>query len=325
MSCVDGVECRETSKRHTALLVLGVMLIIFLVLSAWSFLPSRGQVTPLKVEFADADAVYGKRVFQAYNCMGCHTIVGNGAYFGPDLTRIYADTGPAWLAAFLPSAGGWPTTTAVQVQLQKDVVRADAETADMDAYRKRFPGAAERMDLRGGQHTLMPNLPLKADEINALIAFFKYTSAMNTEGWPPRPHPERKIPARFSVSAPAVAGAPAAHEAGTPAATAPDSAAVQGDELISLGKQLVADLGCVACHAADERRTVGPGWGGLYGSEVELEDGSRVVADEAYIEEAIRDPNAKIVAGYPAHVMPSYDALINESDMQAIVAYLRSL
>ncbi len=187
MSCLNGTDCRETAKRRAALTVLALMLAIFLLLSVWSFLPSRGQAVPDGIQYGGAGAVEGKRVFQAYNCMGCHTIVGNGAYFGPDLTRIHADAGPAWLAAFLPSAGGWPTSAAVRVQLQNPAVREDAGTDDLQAYLRRYPGAAERLERRGGQHTLMPNLPLDAREVTALIAFLKYTSALHTEGWPPAP------------------------------------------------------------------------------------------------------------------------------------------
>ncbi len=316
MSCLNGADCKEHLKRNVALGVLGLMLVIFLALSVMSFLPSRKQVVPEDVGFADQGAVYGKRVFQAYNCMGCHTIVGNGAYFGPDLTKTYALTGPAWLAAFLPSAGGWPTSAAVQAQLQNPAIQADAGTADIAAYRDQYPGAAERIDRRGGHPTLMPNLPLSASEIAGLIAFLKYTSAMNNEGWPPKPKVDGVALIEAARATPVSAGAAATSASGGDAAT---------DDPIQLGAQLVADFGCVACHAADRKRVVGPGWGGLYGSEVELADGTRATVDEDYLIEAIRHPDARIAAGYPPHVMPSYDAMINESDMGAIVAYLRSL
>ncbi|HUH41157.1 MAG TPA: c-type cytochrome, partial [Castellaniella sp.] len=187
MSCLNGTDCKEQLKRNIALGVLGLMGVIFLALSVMSFLPSRKQVVPDTIQFADQGAVSGKRVFQAYNCMGCHTIVGNGAYFGPDLTKVYGHVGPAWLAAFLPSAGGWPTSAAVQAQLQNPAVQAAAGASDMAAYRERFPGAAERIDRRGGHASLMPNLPFSAAEIQGLIAFLKYTDAMNNEGWPPKP------------------------------------------------------------------------------------------------------------------------------------------
>ncbi|MGB5808602.1 c-type cytochrome [Castellaniella sp.] len=322
MSCLNGTDCREPAKRRAALAVLALMLAIFLLLSVWSFLPSRGQAIPDAIQYGGVDAVEGKRVFQAYNCMGCHTIVGNGAYLGPDLTRIHATAGAAWLAAFLPSAGGWPTSAAVRVQLQNPAVREDAGTADLQAYLQRHPGAAERLEQRGGQHTLMPNLPLDAREVTALIAFLKYTSTLHTEGWPPKPREDRRIPAGLTGQMP-VAGQAAATIA--PAAAPTATAATRAQDPVARGRQLVADLGCVACHATDQKRTVGPGWGGVSGHEVQLADGTTVTADEAYLVRSIRQPDAQIVAGYPPHVMPPYDALIDEADMQAIVAYLRSL
>ncbi len=98
MSCKPGELCYEGEKRRRALAVLALMALIFVALSGVSFLDSRGQAVPSAVDYAGVDAVAGKRVFQAYNCMGCHTIVGNGAYFGPDLTKLYGHAGPAWLA-----------------------------------------------------------------------------------------------------------------------------------------------------------------------------------------------------------------------------------
>lgn len=328
MSCLNGTDCRETAKRRSALAVLALMLAIFLLLSAWSFLPSRNQVVPDDIQYGGASAVEGKRVFQAYNCMGCHTIVGNGAYFGPDLTRIHAEAGPAWLAAFLPSAGGWPTSAAVRVQLQNPAIREDAGTDDLQAYLQRYPGAAERLEQRAGQHSLMPNLPLNAHEVAALIAFLKYTSSMHTEGWPPKPHANRRVPASWAPKAPMAGnGAAAGQTAAAASSPAPSSAGAgaQPQDLVARGRQLVSDLGCVACHATDQKRTVGPGWGQLAGHEVQLADGTTVTADEAYLARSIRQPDAQIVAGYPPHVMPSYDALIDEADMKAIVAYLNSL
>ncbi|MGB3835778.1 c-type cytochrome [Castellaniella sp.] len=319
MSCANGTDCREGAKRHVALAVLALMLIAFLLLSVWSFVPSHKQAIPNNTYYGDADAVMGKRVFQAYNCMGCHTIVGNGAYFGPDLTNIYEDAGPAWLSAFLPSAGGWPTEAAVKVQLQNAMVQKDAGTAEITDYLKRYPGAVERIHQRGGQHTLMPNLPLSATEITQLIAFFKYTSALNTEGWPPKPNPDRRLPVvALAAQAQAAAGPVSGASAQAPAVDA-------AQDPVLVGKQLVNSLGCVSCHATDQKRLVGPGWGGLSGRQVTLADGTSVVADDAYLVRSIRTPDAQVVEGYPPHVMPPYDTLVSESDMQAIVAYLRSL
>jgi mono/diheme cytochrome c family protein len=320
MSCnKDGRSC-ETPRRRGALLVLLLMAGIFAALSAFSFLPSRGQVTPDTISYGKYTADQGKRVFQAYNCMGCHTMVGNGAYLGPDLTREYAHAGPAWLAAFLPSAGGWPTSAAVRTQLQNPDQLADSGSDSIDAYLKKFPGAADRIDRRGGAATLMPNLPLTRDEVGQLIAYLKYTSAMHTEGWPPKilvEGQDKRL--RLAHGAAAVVAAIA------PVATANATAATAAADPAAHGAQLVKDYGCTACHATDSKRLVGPGWGGLYGSKVGLTDGSTVLADDAYLAQSLRQPDAKVVAGYPKGTMPPYATLLKDDEVDAIVAYIHTL
>lgn len=323
MSCGVGDSSCETPRRRGALVMLAVMTAIFIALSIFSFLKSRGQTTPDTITYGKYTANAGKRVFQAYNCMGCHTLVGNGAYLGPDLTEEYKHAGPAWLAAFLPSAGGWPTAAAVRTQLANPDMQAAAGVDSMDAYLQKFPGAAARIERRGGGTSSMPNLPFTKDEIGQLIAYLKYTSAMNTEGWPPKIEVKGGMDERLRLAhgpgaaplAPLVAVASPAATPATP--TMADPAVV--------GAQLVKDYACTACHSADTKRLVGPGWGGLYGSRVELADGSKVVADDAYVTESILKPDAKIVEGYPAGVMPAYATLLKPDEVKAIVAYIASL
>lgn len=319
----------EYKRRRTALLVLALMILIFIGLSAFSFVGSRSQVVPETITYADAhNAVDGKRVFQAYNCMGCHTIVGNGAYFGPDLTNTYESAGPAWIAAFLPSAASWPTEAALRVQLQHPNVIAETGVSDLDAYYALFPGAKERVERRGGRSTFMPNLPFKAAEVQDVIAFLKYTSLMDTEGWPPKPkvngleHPLATKTLSLATATAAVAGAatppptlPAAPS--EPLATAADTAAH--------GKELAQQYGCLACHATDSTRQVGPGWGGIYGTTTQLEGGGTALIDDAYLAESITDPDAQVVAGYPKGVMPAYANVLSADEVDAIVAYIRSL
>src|SRR5690606_35094549 len=80
MSCGVGDSSCETPRRRGALIMLAVMTAIFIALSIFSFLDSRGQTTPDTITYGKYTADQGKRVFQAYNCMGCHTMVGNGGY-----------------------------------------------------------------------------------------------------------------------------------------------------------------------------------------------------------------------------------------------------
>ncbi len=324
MSCGVGGSSCETPRRRGAFAMLAVMTVIFIVLSIFSFLDSRGQTKPQTITYGKYTADQGKRVFQAYNCMGCHTLVGNGAYLGPDLTQEYAHAGPAWLEAFLPSAGGWPTAAAVRTQLVTPEQLSASGVESMDAYLQKYPGAAERIDRRGGSKSHMPNLPFSRDEIGQLIAYLKYTSAMNTEGWPPKIKVagfDNRLRLAHGVNAVALAPSPTA-AAATAAATAgtptPSDPAAQG-------ALLVTDYGCVACHAADTQRLVGPGWGGLSGSNVKLADGSTVLADDAYLAESIRQPDAKVVDGYPAGVMPAYGTLLKDDEVNAIVNYLHTL
>jgi cytochrome c oxidase subunit 2 len=89
------------------------------------------------------------------------------------------------------------------------------------------------------------------------------------------------------------------------------------------GKALVAANGCAACHTIDGSANIGPTWLGLAGSQVELSDGSTVLADDAFITESIREPQAKIVAGFENQRMIAY-SFTNEQ-LADIVAYIKTL
>lgn len=96
-----------------------------------------------------------------------------------------------------------------------------------------------------------------------------------------------------------------------------------GESLATAGERLFQQLGCSTCH-----RTDGPGLGpalaGLFGQTVRLQSGATVVADEAYIREAVLYPTAKMVAGYPP-IMPTFQGLVSEEGLLQLMAYIRSL
>jgi nitric oxide reductase subunit C len=48
-----------------------------------------------------ADVVRGKMIWDSENCMGCHTILGEGAYYAPELTRVVDRRGEQWMRIFL--------------------------------------------------------------------------------------------------------------------------------------------------------------------------------------------------------------------------------
>lgn len=52
-----------------------------------------GQITP--------EVARGKDLWDTNNCMGCHTLLGEGAYYAPELTKVIERRGPAFVAAML--------------------------------------------------------------------------------------------------------------------------------------------------------------------------------------------------------------------------------
>lgn len=45
--------------------------------------------------------VRGKELWESNNCMGCHTILGEGAYYAPELTKVVERRGAAWIKIFI--------------------------------------------------------------------------------------------------------------------------------------------------------------------------------------------------------------------------------
>lgn len=90
------------------------------------------------------------------------------------------------------------------------------------------------------------------------------------------------------------------------------------------GELLIKSNGCTGCHSVTGAKLVGPTWKGLFGSQVQLSDGTTVTADEAFIKQSILEPSATIVAGFEsASVMPSYS--FTEEELANIVAFIMSL
>jgi len=43
----------------------------------------------------------GKKVWEVNNCIGCHTLLGEGAYFAPELGNVYVRRGPEFIKAWI--------------------------------------------------------------------------------------------------------------------------------------------------------------------------------------------------------------------------------
>lgn len=94
----------------------------------------------------DAKVVSGKKVFERYNCNDCHTILGFGAYYAPDLTRAYYRIG--------------------EEGIQRRIEHPEVIFAS--SFRK------------------MPQQNLSKQETSDLIAFLRWTSNIENLDWPPQ-------------------------------------------------------------------------------------------------------------------------------------------
>src|SRR5215217_331222 len=90
------------------------------------------------------------------------------------------------------------------------------------------------------------------------------------------------------------------------------------------GAQLYTKQGCNACHSVDGKTNIGPTWKSLYGHSVALASGASVTADDAYIKNSILDPASQVVAGFQP-VMPSYKGKLSDRQVEALIAYIKSL
>jgi nitric oxide reductase subunit C len=110
----------------------------------------------------------GLRVWGGFNCENCHTLLGEGAYFAPDLTQIVQQRGLPYLKTFM---------------------------ADPSAF------YSEEEHGR-----LMPTLGLTEPQIDDVLAFLEWVGGIDTQNWPPRPIRVSGVPTRLpGVETPAAA------------------------------------------------------------------------------------------------------------------------
>lgn len=76
---------------------------IFLALTADTLaqVPARSHEDAMT-----AEVVRGKDLWDHNNCMGCHTLLGEGGYYAPELTKVVDRRGKEWMKAFLKDPNG---------------------------------------------------------------------------------------------------------------------------------------------------------------------------------------------------------------------------
>ena len=73
-----------------------VLLFAVLIFHTEQRIPERSkaaEITPAVVR--------GKHIWETRNCIGCHTLLGEGAYFAPELGNVYTRRGPDFIKAWM--------------------------------------------------------------------------------------------------------------------------------------------------------------------------------------------------------------------------------
>jgi len=136
----------KAATRRFFFLGTGVFTLVFIALTIHTHTTIAERTHADRI---DERVVRGLHVWARFNCENCHTLLGEGAYFAPDLTQIVAQRGRTYLAAFL---------------------------ADPAQF------YSEERDGR-----LMPTLDLTPQQIEDVIEFLAWVGEIDTNGWPPRP------------------------------------------------------------------------------------------------------------------------------------------
>lgn len=104
--------------------------------------------------------------------------------------------------------------------------------------------------------------------------------------------------------------------------TGSTTAAVTNETPEVAGARLFQEQRCNTCHVTNG--LMAPLLAGVFGSQVTLQGGETVTADENYLRESIVTPQAKIVNGYQPN-MPTFQGQITEEAILQLIAYIKSL
>jgi cytochrome c oxidase subunit 2 len=96
-----------------------------------------------------------------------------------------------------------------------------------------------------------------------------------------------------------------------------------GMSLAQNGERLFASMGCNQCHSGNAAAR-GPNLAGVYGSKLTLNDGSKVLVNDAYLRDAILNPSQHVTAGF-SPIMPTYQGQISEDGLIDLVEYIKGL
>ena len=286
------------NKKQTRLFAIGSSLVAALAFIGMTIDSHRqfGKLT--NADKITPTVTRGKDVWHKNNCINCHTLFGEGAYYAPDLTKITKHRGEAYLTAYM---------------------RDPSKFYDETRHRR-----------------LMPKQDLSETDITDLIAFLDWVSNVDNQNWPPRPIlvTGATLPGSDLAVSQQTTDAGGAASA-TPPGARPVAG---NENPIALGEKVFrsASPACTACHSiAPGVNMAGPSLAGLAArTETLLASGDykgKAKDLAGYIRESITEPSAHIVPGpmysaSGASFMPTtYAKDLTPAQIDQLAAYLSSL
>ena len=136
------------TKKQAKIFFLGGTLLFAIIFLGLSYdTVTAGMPAHTHPENITKEVLLGRTIWDDKNCMGCHTIMGEGAYYAPELTKVYDRRGPDYIKAAVNfKNGGWAPN---------------------------------------GRHMVEYNFT--DEEADGLVAFFKWVGEMNLNGFPAEP------------------------------------------------------------------------------------------------------------------------------------------
>lgn len=123
-----------------------LLLLLGLTVDTVRQLPERSRSENITPEVA-----HGKELWETNNCIGCHSLMGEGAYYAPELANVFDRRGMGNEEVFKGYMQSWL--------------------------------AAQPMD--NPRRRKMPQFNLTQEEVDALTEFLIWTSRVDDNNWPP--------------------------------------------------------------------------------------------------------------------------------------------
>lgn len=93
------------------------------------------------------------------------------------------------------------------------------------------------------------------------------------------------------------------------------------------GAKIFQTRACASCHNVDSPAVkIGPSLFNRWGKPDDVDNGQIITFDENYVRDSVMNPQAHIATGFPKpSPMPSFQGQLSESDLSALIEYLKSL